>query len=41
MTNFAYSKLPLSFEIQILNENKDLINNSALKQVFENEISND
>lgn len=41
MTDFAYNKLPLSFEIQILDENKDLINNSALKQVFKNEISDD
>lgn len=40
-SNLSDTKLPLSFDIKILGENKDIINNSALKKVFASEISQD
>ena len=41
INNFSENKIPLNFEIKILWENKDLINDTALKKVFAKEISED
>jgi len=41
INNFAESKLPIDFDIKISGDNKDLIDNSALKYIFADEISDD
>jgi len=38
---FSETQLPINLDIKILDENKDIINNNAIKDIFKNEISAD
>lgn len=41
LSNFTDAKLPIELDIKILDDNKDLLNNTALKYVFADNISED